>query len=110
LIQYSIVNTDLYRVKEVILEEIWGDESDCFTLFPDYIARFQAVDSSNFATIQESNRVFEAVFFTPAGLRYSGKFLRLFTAIDSTYTKSKYRIILLVACRIDANDCVVLLA
>ena len=51
LIQYSIVNTDLYRVKEVILEEIWGDESDCFTLFPDYIVRYQAVDSSNFAAI-----------------------------------------------------------
>jgi len=50
------------------------------------------------------------VFFAPTSLRYSIKFLRLFTAINSTYTKSKYRIILLVACGIDANDHVVPLA
>jgi hypothetical protein len=36
--------------------------------------------------------------------------LRGFTAINSIYTKSRYRIILLIACGIDVNSKVVLLA
>ena len=74
------------------------------------MTRFQAADPSNFAALQELNRIFKAVFFAPASLRHSIKFLRPFKAIDGTYTKSKYRMILLVACGIDANDHVVLLA
>jgi hypothetical protein len=51
--------------------------------------------------------VFVAVFSAPAGLRKAGKYLRPFTAINGTHTKSQYRIMLLVACGIDANDYVV---
>jgi hypothetical protein len=54
--------------------------------------------------------VFEAAFFAPAGLRKAGKYLSPFTAIDGTHTKSQYRMMLLVACGIDANDHVVPLA
>jgi MULE transposase domain/MuDR family transposase len=99
-----------YRAKQAIRDEIWGNESDCFALFPDYIARFQAADPQNFAAIQVQNGIFEAAFFAPAGLRKAGKHLRPFTAIDGTHTKSQYRMMLLVACGIDANDHVVPLA
>src|ERR1700679_1045279 len=107
---YLILNPDFYRVKEAILQDIWGDESDSFALFPDYITRFKAADPTNFAAINESHGVFEAVFFAPGGLRNSGQFLRPFTAIDGTHTKSNYRMILLVACGIDANEHVIPLA
>ena len=40
-----------YRVKQAILSEIWGDESDCFARFPDYISRFKAADQGNFVAI-----------------------------------------------------------
>jgi hypothetical protein len=49
-------------------------------------------------------------FFAPAGLSKAGKHLRPFTAIDGTHTKSQYRMMLLVACGIDANNHVVPLA
>lgn len=110
VLRYLILNTDFYRVKEAILQDIWGDESDSFALFPDYITRFKAADPTNFAAIHESHGVFEAAFFAPGGLRKSGQFLRPFTAIDGTHTKSKYRMILLVACGIDANEHVIPLA
>ena len=33
-----------YRVKEAVLQELWGDESECFAQFPDYIDRFKSAD------------------------------------------------------------------
>jgi hypothetical protein len=89
-LQFSnkILYQQAYRVKQAIRDEIWGNKSDCFALFPDYITRFQAADPQNFAAIQVQSGVFEAAFFAPAGLRKAGKHLRPFTAIDGTYTKA----------------------
>lgn len=79
-----------YRVKQAILTEMWGNESESFALFPDYIARFKAADRTNVAYISTlSNGTFEAVFFCPGGLRNAGTYLRGFTAIDGTHTKSR---------------------
>src|SRR5258708_35934580 len=36
-----------YRVKEVVLQELWGDESECFAQFPEYIDRFKSADPQN---------------------------------------------------------------
>lgn len=100
-----------YRVKEAALQELWGDESECFAQFPDYISRFNSADPENRAYIDVgSNNRFNAAFFAPAGLRHAGRCLRGFTAIDGTHTKSRYRMILLIACGIDANSNVVPLA
>ena len=69
---------------------MWGDESESFALFPDYIARFKAADRTNRAYISTlSNGTFEAAFFCPGGLRNAGTYLRGFTAIDGTHTKSR---------------------
>jgi MuDR family transposase len=79
-----------YRVKQAVLIEMWGNESESFALFPDYITRFKAVDRSNRAYISTlSNGTFEAAFFCPRGLRNAGTYLRGFTAIDRTHTKSR---------------------
>jgi MULE transposase domain/MuDR family transposase len=100
-----------YRVKELILREIWGDESECFAQFPDYIARFKSADPKNQAWLDiGADSKFNAAFFAPAGLRHAGRQLRGFTAIDGTHTKSRYRMMLLIACGIDANSNVVPLA
>jgi hypothetical protein len=53
---------------------------------------------------------FEAVFFAPASLRLGYKILRPFIALDGIYTRSKFRMMLLIACSIDANDNTLLLA
>jgi hypothetical protein len=100
-----------YRVKEAVLQELWGNESECFAQFPDYINRFNSADPQNraYLDIGSDNR-FNAAFFAPAGLRHAGRYLRGFTAIDGTHTKSRYRMILLIACGIDANSNVVPLA
>jgi hypothetical protein len=100
-----------YRLKQVILQELWGDESECFAQFPDYINRCKSADPQNRAYLDiGSNNRFNAVLFASAGLRHAGRHLRGFTAIDGTHTKSTYRMILLIACGIDANSNVVPLA
>lgn len=79
-----------YRVKQAILTEMWGDETESFALFPDYITRFKATDSASKAYLSTlANGTFEAAFFCPASLRKAANNLRGFCAIDGTYTKSK---------------------
>ena len=90
---------------------MWGDESENFAKFPDYIKRFEDADPQNFAAL-DTNAIgqFQAAFFSAGGLRAAGRCIRPFTAIDGTHTKSRYRMMLLIACGIDANDQVIPLA
>jgi hypothetical protein len=100
-----------YRAKQAILEELYGDETQSFALLPAYIEKFKAVDSNNYAVLEtQANGVFQAAFFAPAPCRSATKRLRQFYAIDGTHTKSRYRMILLICCGIDANDKVTPLA
>jgi hypothetical protein len=70
---------------------MWGDESESFALFPDYIARLKAADSANRVYISTLyDGTFEAAFFCPAGLRKAAGYLRGFVAINGTHTKSKF--------------------
>lgn len=79
-----------YRVKQAILGEMWGDESESFALFPEYIERFKAADIENRAYLETtSNGTFEAIFFSPAGLQKAAKYIRGFCAIDGTHTRSR---------------------
>src|SRR6266536_4165951 len=90
---------------------MWGDESESFTKFPDYIKRFEDTDPRSFAVLAANSvRQFQAAFFCPGGLRVASPYIRPFTAINRTHTKSRYRIMLLIACRIDINDHVIPLA
>jgi hypothetical protein len=90
---------------------MWDNESENFAKFPNYIKRFKAADPCNFAVLDtDSAGQFQAAFFSPGGLRIAGPYIRPFTAVDGTHTKSRYRIMLLITCRIDANDQVIPLA
>jgi hypothetical protein len=75
---------------------MWGDESDDFAKFPDYIKRFKDTDPCNFAELDTTTaREFQAAFVSPGGLRAARPYIRLFTAVNGTYTKSRYRMMLL---------------
>jgi hypothetical protein len=90
---------------------MWGDESKNFAKFPDYIKRFKDTDPHNFVALDTTAaRQFQAAFFCPGGLRAAGLCIRPFTAIDGTYTKSRYRMMLLIAYGINVNDHVIPLA
>jgi hypothetical protein len=90
---------------------MWGDESENFTKFPDYIKRFKDTDPRNFVALDTTAaRQFQAAFFCPSGLRAAGLCIRPFTAINRTYTKSRYRIMLLITYGINVNDHVIPLA
>jgi hypothetical protein len=94
-----------WRTIQALLIEIDSDEADCFAKFPAYIERYKAVDKFNYAQIKQSERGnFEAVFFCPASCIRACSQIRRFIAIDRTYTRSKYRMQLLIACGIDANN------
>ena len=57
-----------YSVKELIFQEIWGNESVCFAQFPDYIARLKSADLNNRAWLAiASDNKFNVVLFAPAG-------------------------------------------
>jgi transposase-like protein len=47
---------------------------------------------------------FQAAFFAPASTWYAYKFLRDFIGMDGTHTSSRFRMQLLIAGGIDAND------
>jgi hypothetical protein len=82
-----------------------GDESGSFAKSPDHIKRFEEADPLNFAALDTtSNGQFQAAFFSPGGLRAAGPHIRPFAAVDGTHTKSRYQMMLLIACGIDAND------
>jgi hypothetical protein len=70
---------------------MWGDESELFALFPDYITRFKAIDSINRVYLSTlTNSTFEAAFFCPTSLQKVVGNLRGFCTINGTYTKSKF--------------------
>ena len=100
-----------YRTIQAVLLELHGDEASCFAKFPAYIERYEAADPHNFArlAIAKSGN-FEAAFFAPGGLRSAHYNLRGFTALDGTHTKSRFRMMLLLAVGVDANDLVLPLA
>jgi hypothetical protein len=73
----------------------------------------KASDSDNqflLQTVEEESpcgnlyRKFEALAIAPASLIKASTYCRGFMALDATHTKSKYRMMLLIATTIDAND------
>jgi hypothetical protein len=87
------------------LVEVDGDEADCFAQFPAYIERYRAADQKNYAQLKLFERGnFEAAFFCLVSCIKAQSQLRMFIAVDGTYTRSKYWMQLIIACGIDANN------
>ena len=94
-----------YRIRESLLFDIEGHESNCFALFPDYIRRLQASDNENKALLEldPEDGAFVACAIAPASTRNALKHTRSIIALDATHTKSRYRMMILIATTIDAN-------
>ncbi len=95
---------------KALQEEIDSDEADSFARFPAFAERYLAADVDNFCKLEvDENSYFEAFFIAPAGTRYGHWYLRPFIGLDSTHTKSRFRIMLLIACSINTNNEILLL-
>jgi hypothetical protein len=101
----TITYQQAHRTIKALQEEIDGDEADSFARFPAFAERYLAADTDNFCKLEvDENGHFEAFFMAPAGTRYGHRYLRPFIGLDGTHTKSRFRMMLLIACSIDAND------
>jgi hypothetical protein len=91
---------------------MYGDKAKPFSKFPALAERFQAVDPDNFCKIahHEETGHFQAAFFAPAGCRRAGKWFCSLLGINSTHIGSKFRMTLLIAMCIDANNETLLVA
>ena len=95
-----------HRLKQALLDKIEGQEADCFAQFPAYIERLEASDPDNQSVlaIDSTDSSFQAAAFTPAAMKKAFRWIRKFVALDACYTRSKFRIMLMIAIGIDAND------
>jgi hypothetical protein len=95
-----------YHTIQAVLTEMYGDKAESFSKFPALVERFQAADSDNYVKIvyHKETGHFQAAFFAPVGLRNAGRFVQSLVGINGTHTGSKFRMTLLVAMCIDAND------
>jgi hypothetical protein len=100
-----------WRAKEQVIEDLDGPEDNCFSQFPDYIARFTAATPKNYAALHPSiDGKFKAAFFSPAPCRHAFDSIREIVFLDGTHTFGRYKMILLIAVGIDANGHVIPLA
>jgi hypothetical protein len=85
---------------------MYSDEAESFAKFPAYVERFRAADLENYCKIatQKETGQFQAAFFALVGLRYAHENLMEFISINSTHMGSKFKMMLLIACGIDANN------
>lgn len=94
-----------HRLKQALLDEIEGNEADCFALFPIYMQRLEDSDSLNQAVlIADEQDHFQAAAFAPAAMKRACRWLRKFVALDACHTRSKFHMMLMIAVGIDAND------
>jgi hypothetical protein len=99
-----------YRTIRAIIQEIDGDEAECFSKIPAYLQRYVEADQDNFAQTQQGEEdsenpgAFQAIFMAPAGTKHAFEHLRPFIRLDGAITKFKFRMQLLTICGIDASD------
>lgn len=95
-----------YRTIQAVLTEMCGDEAKSFAMFPAYTEQFKAADPENYCKIamQEETSQFQAAFFAPVSLRHAHENLIEFIGVDGTHMGSRFRMILLIACGVDANS------
>ena len=93
------------QARECFRDIIDRDEGASFSLIPDWINRVKKADNSTYIQLKTTHEnEFEAIFIMLGLIRSRIHFLQPFYALDGTYTRSKYNLILLIAVRIDAKD------
>jgi hypothetical protein len=94
-----------HRLKQALLDEIKGNEANCFARFPEYLQRLEDSDPLNEAPlVTDKDNHFQAAAFAPAATKKACRWLRKFVALDACHTRSKFHMMLIIAVRIDAND------
>jgi len=95
-----------YRTIQAVLTEMYGDEAESFKKFPALAERFIATDEWNYCAYSYHPETchFQAAFFAPRGIRLAARYIRSFIGIDGTHTGSKFRMTLLIAVGINANN------
>jgi hypothetical protein len=96
-----------------LIKELDSDEAEAFVKILALCERIQAVDEDNYLSMSWSNgnsSKFKAIFIALASTRNAQWYFHPFTGLDRAHTKSRYRMQLLVACGVNANDRVLPLA
>ncbi len=101
-----------YRTIQAVLANMYGNQESSFGRFPAYAERLQAADPFNAVRIinSKSTGYFLAAFFALAGTRMAHWEMRPLIGFDGTHTSGRWRMTLLIAGGIDANDEVLPLA
>ena len=98
-------------MKEILLKEIDGEESESYKLFWDYIQRIKLADPTAWMKFKrDTENHFAAVFIAPTACRNAVRNIRGYFGFDATHTRSNYPQMLYICCGIDANDQIVPLA
>ena len=100
-----------HRTIKAVIRQVEGSEAESFSKFVHYGQRIKDSDPNNYYHLETDDEGhFQAFFCAPAGLRHAFKFLRHFIGLDGTHTSSKFRMQLLIAGGIDANNHILPLA
>ena len=94
------------------MDEIKGQEADCFAQFLAYMERLEASDPQNQSAlaIDSKDSSFQAAAFAPAPLKRTFRWIRKFVVLDACHTRSKFRMVLIIAIGIETNDNTLLLS
>jgi hypothetical protein len=95
----------VYRAREYLRRTIDGNEGTSYSFIPDWIDRVEKADERTYIQLKTThdNR-FEALFVILRSIRSQRRCLQAFYALDGTYTRSQYNLILLIVVGIDAED------
>jgi hypothetical protein len=101
-----------YRIRKQRQERIYNKKADSYKLLLNYVWRLKKSNLKTFAKIQknqQSNR-FKVIFIVLGSLIYVVRYIRPFYALDSTYIRLKYNLMLLIAVGIDKENHILPLA
>jgi hypothetical protein len=93
-----------WRTREVLRLEIEGDEAKSFRRIPGLLNAWTTEDSDNYGILECENGQFKWIFIAPQATRHAFQVCRPFVALDGCHTKSRYRMTLLIASTLDANN------
>jgi len=93
-----------WRTREVLRTELEGDEAQCFKKLPAMLLIIDNHNDRNHVAIETRDGRFYRGVVIPGALRAAYEACRPFIVLDGCYTKSCFRMTLLVACTLDGNN------
>jgi hypothetical protein len=84
--------------------ELDGDEGECFKRLLSMVTVLVEHDDQNYIVLETGNGHFYRCFVAPGATRTAWRYGRPVIALDSCHTKSRFRMTLLIAYILDANN------